>query len=113
LIEQLLSMIETRQEEALHILLNAAVSLVKDRMLTGEDVSRLMRSLSDLRDDTQYAEVILSSRRAVSISLVRQQCVRLAKILEQKVADDGTLQGWLEDGQSDPLPEVRFATLDE
>lgn len=113
LIEQLLSMIETRQEEALHILLNAAVALVKDRMLTGEDVSRLMRSLSDLRDDTQYAEVILSSRRAVSISLVRQQCVRLAKILKQKVADDGTLQGWLEDGQSDPLPEVRFATLDE
>jgi hypothetical protein len=113
LIEQLLSMIETRREEALHILLNVAVTLAKDRMLTDEDVSRLMRSLSDLREDTQYADVILSSRRAVSISLVRQQCVQLSKVLKQKVKDDGTLEGWLEDGRSDPLPEVRFAALDE
>jgi hypothetical protein len=113
LIEQLLSMIETRQEDALHILLNTAVALVKDGNLTDEDMVRLVHSLSDLREDAQYAGVVLDSRRAVSISLVRQQCVRLADVLKRRIADDGTLEGWLEEGRSDPLPEVRFAGLAE
>jgi hypothetical protein len=105
LIEQLLSMIETRQEEGLHLL--AAIALIKDGTLTGEDMTRLTRTLSDLREDTKYSSVLLDSRRAVSISLVRQQCVRLAQLLKQKISDDGTLDRWLEEGHSDPLPEVR------
>ena len=109
LIEQLLSMIETRQDEGLHLLLDAAFALIKDRTLTDEDMVHLMLTLSDLREETKYSTVLLDSRRAVSISLVRQQCVRLAQLLTQKIADDGTLDGWLEEGRSDPLPEVRFS----
>jgi hypothetical protein len=109
LIEQLLSMIETRQEEGLHLLLDAAIALIKDGTLTGEDMTRLTRTLSDLREETKYSSVLLDSRRAVSISLVRQQSVRLAQVLKEKLSDDGTLDGWLEEGRSDPLPEVRFA----
>ena len=109
LIEQMLSMIETRQDEGLHVLLNAAIALIGDRTLGDEDMARLTRTLSDLRDDAKYSSVLLDSRRAVSISLVRQQCVRLAQLLKQKISDDGTLEGWLEEGRSDPLPEVRFS----
>jgi len=109
LIEQLLSMIETRQEEGLHILLNAAVTLIEVGTLSEEDMARLTHTLSDLREETKYSSVLLDSRRAVSISLVRQQCVRLAQLLKQKISDDGTLDGWLEEGRSDPLPEVRFS----
>jgi hypothetical protein len=109
LIEQLLSMIETRQDEGLHLLLDAAIALIKDGTLTDEDMARLMLTLSDLREETKYSTVLFDSRRAVSISLVRQQCVRLAQLLTQKIADDGTLDGWLEEGRSDPLPEVRFS----
>lgn len=41
LIEQLLSMIETRQEDGLHVLLNAAVTLMEDGTLSEEDMARL------------------------------------------------------------------------
>lgn len=110
LTEQLLSMIETRQEEGLHVLLNAAVILVEDGTLSEDDMARLKNTLSDLRQETKYSSILLNSRRAVSISLVRQQCVRLARLLKQKILDDdGTLAGWLEEGRSDPLPEVRLA----
>jgi hypothetical protein len=113
LTEQLLSMIETRQEEGLHSLLNAAFILVEERVLSAEDATRLKNALSDLREETKYSGVLLNSRRAVSISLVRQQCVRLARLLKGKILDDGTLAAWLEEGRLDPLPEVRFAALME
>jgi hypothetical protein len=109
LIEQLLSMVETRQEEGLHVLVNAAVTLIEDGTLSEEHMARLMHTLSELREETKYSSVLLDSRRAVSISLVRQQCVRLAQLLKQKISDDGTLAAWLEEGRSDPLPEVRFS----
>jgi hypothetical protein len=109
LTEQLLSMIETRQEEGLHVLLNTAVALIEEGTLLEEDMVRLKDTLPDLREETKYSSVLLNSRRAVSISLVRQQCVRLAQRLIQKISDDGTLAAWLEEGRSDPLPEVRFA----
>jgi SIR2-like domain len=109
LTEQLLSMIETRQEEGLHTLLNAAFILVDEGVLSAEDATRLKNALSDLREEAKYSDVLFNSRRAVSISLVRQQCVRLARLLKQKILDDGTLAAWLEEGRLDPLPEVRFA----
>ena len=113
LIEQLISMIETRQEQGLHVLLHAVTILVGDQGLTDTDMSRLVRSLSELRDETRYSDVPLDSRRAVSISLIRQQCVQLAQALDAKIADDGTLGAWIVEGSSDPLPEVRFAAAHE
>jgi hypothetical protein len=110
LIEQLMSMIETRQEEGLHTLLETAVAVLKDGMLTNDDMLRLMRTLSDLREDNKYSDVPLDSRRAITISLIRQQCVRLAALLKQEIVDDGNLDAWLQEAGSDPLPEVRFAT---
>jgi hypothetical protein len=113
LIEELLFMIETRQEQGLHVLLYAVTMLVGDQRLTDTDMSRLVRSLSELRDETRYCDVPLDSRRAVSISLIRKQCVQLAQALKAKIADDGTLDAWIADGSSDPLPEVRFAVACE
>ena len=109
LIEQLLSMIETRQEEGLHLLLYAAGTLTEGATLSEKDMTRLRHALSELREATKYSSVLLDSRRAVSISLVRQQCVRLATLLKEKILDDGALAAWVEEGRSDPLPEVRFS----
>ena len=95
------------------MLLNAVTMLVGDQRLTDTDMSRLVRSLSELQDETRYSEVPLDSRRAVSISLIRQQCVQLAQALRAKIADDGTLDAWNTEGTSDPLPEVRFAVACE
>jgi hypothetical protein len=109
LIEQLLFMVETRHEVSLHVLLHAVTILVGDKRLTDTDLSRLVSSLSELRDETRYSDVPLDSRRAISISLIRQQCVQLAQALKAKTARDGTLDAWITEGSSDPLPEVRFA----
>ena len=105
----MLFLIETRQEEGLHVLLNTAVQLIEDNAFEKDDIVRLLHALSDLRTETKYSNILLDSRRAVSISLVREQCVRLAHSLKQRTVDDGTLEGWLEEGLSDALPEVRFA----
>jgi hypothetical protein len=49
----------------------------------------------------RYEDVALDTMEAVSASLVRAQCVRLAVALKDSVADDGSLQA-----SADPLPEV-------
>jgi hypothetical protein len=103
-------MIEANKDEGLHILLNAATSLTDEGTMEEEDMVRLRQTLNDLRDVWRYSDVHIESRRAVTISLVRQQAVRLADSLKKKISDDGTLENWLEEGRSDPLPEVRFAT---
>lgn len=109
LIDQLISTIEVQKEDGLHIFLNAAGTLATNATITEVDMARLTHILSDLRETTKYSGILLDSRRAVSISLVRQQCVRLAGLLKQKISDNEILDRWLEEGRSDPLPEVRFS----
>ena len=55
-------MIETRQEEGLHVLLNAAFILVEDGTLSEEDMARLKNTLSDLREEAKYSSILLNSR---------------------------------------------------
>jgi hypothetical protein len=112
LIDHLIAMIERRQNDLEHILLTAAVSLAKDQILSPEDKQRLVRVLADLKVEAQYDGVILDSRRAVSISLIRKECVRLAQSLRNSGERDDILAAWLEEAQHDPLPEVRFATAE-
>jgi hypothetical protein len=112
LIDHLIAMIETRQNDLEHILLTAAVSLTKDQILSPEDRQRLVRALADLKEEARYDGVMLDSRRAVSISLIRKECVRLAQSLRASGERDGILAAWLEEAQHDPLPEVRFATAE-
>lgn len=51
------------------------------------------------------------SVRAVAVSLVRAECVKVALALKNRIADDGTLQAWIDEAKTDPLPEVRFSGL--
>jgi hypothetical protein len=109
LVEQLIATIETRQEAGLQGMLSAALSLLKENSLTVEDFNRLKKTLSKIRLEFRYEDVDLNGVRAVSISLVRAECVKLAVALKDRIADDGTLQAWIEEAKSDPLPEVRFS----
>jgi hypothetical protein len=109
LLEQMLFIVDTRPEDGLHAVLYALATLIERDAFAGQDLSRLLPTLAELRDEARYQDVSLDSKQAVLIPLVRQQCVRLARTLKDKVADDGTLDAWLAEGQSDPLPEVRFS----
>ena len=62
-----------------------------------------------IRREFRYEDVGLDTMEAVSVSLVRAECVKLAVALKDRVADDGTLQAWIDEAKIDPLPEVRFA----
>jgi len=111
LVEQLIATIETRQEAGLQPMLSAALSLLKENLLATEDLNRLMAALAKIRFEFRYEDVDFDSVRAVSISLVRGECVKLAVVLKDHIADDNTLQGWLDEANSDPLPEVRFSLV--
>jgi hypothetical protein len=90
-------------------MLTTAVNLLKGNFLKTDDMLRLMKTLAIILLQFRYEDVEFDSARAVSISLVRAECVKLAIALKDRVADDGTLQAWIDEARSDPLPEVRFS----
>ncbi|WP_174916522.1 SIR2 family NAD-dependent protein deacylase [Burkholderia lata] len=112
LIDQLISAIETRHEHGLQALLYTARYLLERNILPSSGVSRLLPALEELWFETQYIDTEAISRRAISLSLVRAECVRLAHAMKSRISDDGTLEKWIEASKSDPLPEVRNAMLD-
>jgi hypothetical protein len=79
LVEQLVATIETRQETGLQAMLSAALSLLKDDAFTGEDLNRLMNALEKIRLEFRYESVDFVGVRAVSLSLIRAECVKLSR----------------------------------
>jgi hypothetical protein len=109
LVERLIATIEGRRAIGLSAILAAARSLLKLSFLEGEDLKRLTETISEIRREVRYEDVALDTMDAVSASLVRAECVRLAVALKERVADDGSLQAWIDEASTDPLPEVRFS----
>jgi hypothetical protein len=68
-----------------------------------------METISEIRHEVRYEDVALDTMDAVSAPLVRAECLRLAFALNERVADDGSLQTWIDEASTDPLPEVRFS----
>jgi hypothetical protein len=99
LIEKLVDAIEVGHRRGLEFLVKATASLVVDGFLTMEDMA------------TQYTAVEIESPLAVSASIIRAACPRLAQALLPQVANDAMLHQWVEDAKVDPLPEVRFSLI--
>ena len=112
LIDQLISTIETRHEHGLQPLLYTARYLLEQHFISPSGVSRLLQALGELWFETQYIDTDPISRKAISLSLVRAECVKLAYLMTSRTVDDGTLKKWMETSKSDPLPEVRHALHD-
>ena len=77
-------------------------------LLTAEQKLRISEALGDLIAETAYEEIDLDSQIAVSVSLIRAECVRLARALQRSGTDSPNISRWLADAAVDPLPEVRF-----
>ena len=112
LIEQVISAIETRREPGLNALLQCVRSLTEENLLDTPRISRLIESLKDLLVETAYANISPDTKEAVSVSLVRAECVKLARTLERMGAGGDITAAWITAAKSDPLPEVRFALSD-
>jgi hypothetical protein len=111
LVEQVISAVETRREIGLNCLLQCARRLAEASMLAPAHASRLSEALGDLLAETAYETIDPDSREAVSVSLVRAECVRLARTLDHLGIPGGPPAAWLSAADTDPLPEVRFALL--
>jgi len=80
--------------------------------ITNEDKSNLATALGEIYSRSNYADVDPTSRLRVSISMVRAECVRLARELANEGISNAGLNGWLDSYADDSLPEVRFARSD-
>jgi len=109
IVEQVISAVETRHSIGLHALIQRACKLVKMNRLSAEDRSRISEALGDLITETAYEKIDFDSREAVSVSLVRAECVRLARALQNCGAGGTNADAWLSAAEIDPLPEVRYA----
>ena len=112
LVERLIAAIEARRAIGLSAMLAAARSLLELGVLEEEDLKRLRETISEIRREVRYEDVALDTMDAVSASLVRAQCVRLAVTLKDRVPDDGSLQAWIDEASVDSLPEVRFSLME-
>lgn len=78
--------------------------------LSDDDVEALTESVPVVFDSADYKNIPPSSREAISVSLVRIECVRVARaILDKSQAKNNELLRVLEAAKQDALPEVRFA----
>lgn len=108
LVERLMATIEVRRAIGLTAMLAAALKLIELDFLGADNLKRLTETISEIRG-VRYEDVVPNSMEAVSVSLVRAECVKLAAALKGRMADDGSLLAWIDEAKSDPLPEVRFS----
>lgn len=109
LIESLLTAIESGQERGMHMRLRAARALLFDKFINATGAKRLVGALKDLATIADYKDIPLDSHAAVTVSLIRTECVRLADALRARGLTDLILATWLDAAQNDPLPEVRYS----
>ena len=111
LIDRVIVAVESTRDLGLYLLISCIRRLVESGKLEQEDYGRIDSVLEDLIDDTAYTnpKIDAEGEKAISLSLVRAECVRLSETLRQRGMDWVNVKRWLDVGATDPLPEVRFA----
>jgi hypothetical protein len=110
ILEQVISAVETRHPVGLNALLYCARRLAELNQLSMEGKLRVDEALGDLLTEAAYETIIdFESHEATSVSLVRAECVRLARTLKDAGWTTENIDAWLNVAQTDVLPEVRYA----
>ena len=110
LVSRLIYQIGSSRSVGLPSLLRTTNQMLKKHYLSEQDIDELAEIVPLVFDGAGYAEVNFASREAVSVSLLRAACVRLAAdILLMTGNCNAGLSRVLEEASRDPLPEVRFA----
>ncbi|HET8638409.1 MAG TPA: hypothetical protein VFL96_16280, partial [Acidobacteriaceae bacterium] len=107
----LVAQIGSNRIPGLAALLWTANQMYNKGYLSASDTDSLIEMLPVLFD-ADYGSIPARSREAVSTSLVRAACVRLARDIlnTHSIKNDGLLRV-LEEAREDALPEVRFAEI--
>ncbi len=94
----------------LQIRLWCARKLLQNDLLVQLQKERLASIVGDLWDLLAYDNLSRQGVGAIGITIARAECVLLAVELKN---NGHYCHEWLENGLQDPLPEVRFAALNE
>ncbi|QXX74608.1 SIR2 family protein [Methylovirgula sp. HY1] len=111
--EHVVAAIAHRREIGLASLLWCARRLLDADVLPEKQRSILVEAIRDLFNETRYDRIELSNERGISLSFVRVECVKLAKKLFALGTADTAITDWLKVGRTDPLPEVRWALIED
>lgn len=106
------SLCGARHDTSLHPALYVARDLVEYSEMSELDIERLDQALDLLLFDTDYRNQGAARLNVVTLTLVRSECVRLARTLLAKGHHSEAIQGWIARSKDDPLPEVRFAAIE-
>jgi hypothetical protein len=113
LVEAVISSIEFRRSHAVWHLLRGATALVELRTTSSDQNERLAVSLEELLPEWDYSKIQPASEEAGVVSMVRAGCVKLAHELAKTGVDSIGIEKWLAASALDPLPEVRYALVDD
>jgi len=109
LVEYVLLALERQRPAGMASLVYLVRQIIKANIFDKEQIERTCDCLEKLFDYSDYQNVESKDRIAVSISIVRAECVRLAKSITGLGFNHFGLDKWLSIAKDDPLPEVRFA----
>lgn len=110
LVDETISVVETRREPGLPHALNLAGHLLNHSLLSASDKKRLADALGILYVESAYENGDYGGPlRETTWTLTRATAAQLAGALCKSGAVHPDLDIWLKNAPSDPLPEVRFA----
>jgi len=110
LISRLIYLLGANLGESLSALLWTAGQLYIKGYLSNNDIESLTETVPWVFDSADYKSIAPHSREAITISLVRAECVKLAQsILARNQNESSELRRIVDEAKQDPLPEVRFA----
>jgi hypothetical protein len=114
LTSRLIYLLGSNQRSGLPAVLWTARQMYSKGYFSEDEVESLADSLPVIFDNADYARTSPFSEESVSVSLVREECVRLARdILNCGSTQQGELVRVLDEAKQDALPEVRFAEMTE
>lgn len=94
----------------LHALLWTANQMYCSNYLSRDNIDSLIEILPIIFDNADYRNFFQSGQEVVGISLVRTECIKLAKnICNKSDHKNDEISRIIEEAKLDPLPEVRFA----
>jgi hypothetical protein len=106
------ALIAARRDPGLFRVLDVAVTLVRQGHVNEALQLEMIEGLSLLLDETDYRAWRPGDYRTATLTFIRANACRLALALAENGTNDPVVASWLAVGQSDVLPEVRFATDD-
>jgi hypothetical protein len=114
LVSRLMYQLGWSRLQGLEGLLDTLSKMVRENLVTPDQMTILEESIPVVFDRAAYANVVPESGDASSASLVRAGCIRVSQVVLDMVGSvSPELNRILDEAVNDPLPEVRFANKPE